>query len=616
MIKSEKKAASSPDSKNLNERIDVFNIIILAIAFISPIIVLPYVVENVFNTPKNVVMLSGVLILIGIYTCRLFTGRPVFICINPTFYSFILLILLNLFSFIYTENMYFTLKAALLNITCLFVFYFVSMNIKNKMPLLLISISAFSGLLVALITWFQFFNHYLLIRWAEPDSMVMGTIGNSNFLGAYLIFPLFAMTCLIFLFNGWYRIFPAIFTVFILMAFLFSRARAGWFGFFISLPIFLFFVKKIYAFSLMGYLKQNTKKAASVFCIFILLIITLVLMMPDKFHNLMNVEKVTNPKTLMLRMNKYIPPSIWLIKESPLFGYGLWSYRSMVYKAQAEINRVNPGYFKNYPNPKPRRVHNEYLEILNDGGIVAAICLVFFLIIIMSHGYGVIRDENAPEMERIITSMCFSSIIAVMLASFFFFSFRLNTTMLMTVMMLGIMEGIYLRKNRIIKKVRFATTGHMSVLFFITLMVLAGILWFGGIRPLRAEMEHFRYKTSMARNDVKSAEIHILKAIELDPHNSEYLLSAAQFYFNLKRDFIKAGEYAERSIIDFNGDVTLYSAYYFKGLIKYRMGIILEAKEAFEKALYYNPTLEEAGEMLSKINEVLKKHDSVTIKLR
>ena len=161
-------------------------------------------------------------------------------------------------------------------------------------------------------------------------------------------------------------------------AFLFTRARAGWLGFFLSLPIFLIFIRKIYSISVLDYIKANPYKILSTAVVLITLLVALWYLAPERLHTQMKFRNVTQSQTLKLRMKKYYRASLWLFEQSPLFGTGLWSYRNMVYKAQAEINKVDPNFFRDYPEPKPRRVHTDYLEILNDGGIIAAAALSLF----------------------------------------------------------------------------------------------------------------------------------------------------------------------------------------------------------------------------------------------
>lgn len=331
----------------------------------------------------------------------------------------------------------------------------------------------------------------------------------------------------------------------------------------------------------------------------------------------MKWKQVGQSLTLKLRVEKYSRASFRLFQENPLFGSGLWSFRNMVYKAQAEINRSDPEFFKNYPEPKPRRVHNEFLEILNDGGLVAAAVLALFVSTVMVHGWRVIQNDDVGTRERIIAAAAFSSIAAILLAALFFFPFRVNTTLFMTALMLGVMESMYLRNFDLLSETCFsAGSGFRLVLAPAALLVLAGFLWHTGAKPLIGELHHFQYTTALTQRNPKKAEEHILKAIEWDRRNTAYCLSAAQLYMGPFKEPGKARDFIERAIVDFNGDVTLYSLYLIKGILKFRMGSVYEARDAFEKALYYYPEFPEAIQKLEEVRKVIKDHDEVMIKFR
>jgi tetratricopeptide (TPR) repeat protein len=330
---------------------------------------------------------------------------------------------------------------------------------------------------------------------------------------------------------------------------------------------------------------------------------------------MMGFRNVTDSKTLKLRMQKYYQASLWLFKQNPPFGTGLWSFRNMVYEAQAKINNVDKDYFVNYPEPKPRRVHNDYLEILNDGGLLAASALLLYLLVVMRHGRRIIRDEKVDFQDRIITATAFCSVIAIMLAAFFFFPFRINSTMFMTVLMMGLMEGIYLSNYGLVSTSE-TKKSEMRFLFIPMVFLLVGAVWFTGIKPFMGEMEHFKYKKALATGKAKEAERFIKKAIDYDPHNSAYCLYASQLYMNVLKEFGKARDFIERAIIDFNGDITRWSIFFIKGLLKFQTGSLYEAQAAFEKSLYYNPTFEIARQKLEEVKKVIKDHDQVLIKFR
>jgi len=306
---------------------------------------------------------------------------------------------------------------------------------------------------------------------------------------------------------------------------------------------------------------------------------------PQRFHTMMGFSNVTNPTSFILRTQKYFQAAWWLFKESPLFGTGLWSYRNLVYDAQAEIERVKGDFFKGYAEPKPRRVHNEYLETLNDGGLLAGLVLLIFVGVVLKHGLAVIRKEDVPLQERIIASAAFYSLVGVLVTALFFFPFRLNSTLFMTVLMMGITEGLYLRHMGLIEKLRPSLPGPRYALLSVVLLFLIAWLYYSGYKPFKGEQEHLGYKKAMATGLFKEAEKSIVKALEYDPDNTLYCLYAAQLYMGPAKDLAKARDMLERAVHLFNGDATKWSLYYLKGQLAFQTGAIMEAKAALEKSL-------------------------------
>ena len=596
--------------------IHFYSATIWVLSLVMPVFVLPEVVDNAFNTPKTLLLLIGVSAMAALYAARFLGGRPVPVPATSVPRILLVLVFLNLFSFFYTENPYFTILAASLNIACLLLFFFVATWVNQTGLTLVLALSALSGLLVSIVTYLQFVGVFVLFKWAYKGMMVMGTIGNSNYLGAYLLFPLFCMLGLVFLLKGKWRLIPLALLLFMLAAFIFTRARAGWVGFFLALPLFFLLLKKVYGISLGTWIRAHGKTLIAGAFVLIALLTAFWYAAPDRLHSMMQFRNVTRSDTLRLRVAKYYPASFWLFKQSPLFGTGLWSYRNLVYEAQAEINQRSGGFFKNYPEPKPRRVHTEYLEILNDGGLVAASALLLFLVVVMRHGWAVIRDDRIDRRDRILASTAFSALVGVLLASFFFFSFRINTTLFMTVLMMGTLESLYIRNTGNIRQVSIPRFPANKALIPVVVLVLVGFVWYTGIRPFKGERAHFAYKEALRKGQPQEAEKHLLRAIELDPHNSAYCLYAAQLYINVIRNFVKANEYIERAIIDYNGDITRWAVHYLKGILKFQSGSLFEARAAFEKALYYNPEFDAARQKLNEVNEVIKNHDRVMIKFR
>lgn len=596
--------------------LNFYFVIASILTFFVPVLVLPYVLDNAFNTPKTVLMQLGVCLMAAVYSIQLFRGKEVSITRSAVPKLILLVILLNFFSFFYTKNDYYTNVAVTMHMTSLLFMYFLSLHLSGRTAFWLLVLTALSGVLVSIETWFEFYDKSVLFQWMTPGSMVIGTIGNSNYLGAYLLFPLLAFTALIFLLKGKLRGVAGALWIFVFAALLFSRARAAWVGVAASVPGFIFSVMKIHGFSLKAYLRSRARHAVIYGVSALVLIGFLWALAPQRFHTMMGFSNVTNPTSFILRTQKYFQAAWWLFKESPLFGTGLWSYRNLVYDAQAEIERVEGDFFKGYAEPKPRRVHNEYLETLNDGGLLAGLVLLIFVGVVLKHGLAVIRKEDVPLQERIIASAAFYSLVGVLVTALFFFPFRLNSTLFMTVLMMGITEGLYLRHMGLIEKLRPSLPGPRYALLSVVLLFLIAWLYYSGYKPFKGEQEHLGYKKAMATGLFKEAEKSIVKALEYDPDNTLYCLYAAQLYMEPAKDLAKARDMLERAVHLFNGDATKWSLYYLKGQLAFQTGAIMEAKAALEKSLQYNPLYTEAKEKLDEVNKVIKEHDKVMIKFR
>ena len=593
-----------------------YPVIACILTLVVPILVLPAILDNAFNTPKTLLMQLGVCIMAAVYSFQLFRGREVAITRSAVPKLMLLVILLNFFSFFYTRNYYYTNVAVTMNVAALLFLYFVSLHLSGRTAFWLLVLTALSGVLVSIETWFEFYDKSVLFTWLTPGSMVVGTIGNSNYLGAYLLFPLLAFTALIILLKGKLRWVAAALWIFVFAALLFSRARAAWVGVAVAVPGFIYSVMRIYRFSPMAYIRSRAKRATLFGVSGLVLIGLLWALAPQRFHVMMGFSNVTNPTTFILRTQKYFQASWWLFKESPLFGTGLWSYRNLVYDAQAELDRVEGDFFKGYAEPKPRRVHNEYLETLNDGGVLAGLVLLIFVGVVLKHGLAVIRREDIPMQERMIASAAFYSLVGILMAALFFFPFRLNSTLFMTVLMMGITEGLYLRHMGLIEKLRPTIPGPRYILLSVVLLLLIGWLYYNGYKPIKGELEHLGYKKAMATGLFKEAENHIVKALEYDPDNTLYCLYAAQLYMGPAKDLAKARDLLERAVHLFNGDATKWSLYYLKGQLAFQTGAIMESKAALEKSLQYNPLYTEAKQKLDEVNKVIQEHDRVMIKFK
>jgi O-antigen ligase len=138
-----------------------------------------------------------------------------------------------------------------------------------------------------------------------------------------------------------------------------------------------------------------------------------------------------NANTFGYRL-KYWQAAVEIWKNSPLIGVGFDGYRSMVYEAQAKINDRTKNFFVDYIDPKPRRVHNEYLQALVDGGILYAFVYFGFIAWVMAKSYGAARMN--PTIRGIWCAQ-----LSILTAASFFFTFRVVDTAMLFHINLGVL---------------------------------------------------------------------------------------------------------------------------------------------------------------------------------
>ena len=582
-------------------------IVLMGLIFFAPLLVIPSVLDDGFETPKAALILAGVLLCIAATCIKWFRNQEVSKSTSVTPGIILLLFAINALTFFYTENPYYTKAAVILNVGSLLVFIFVYQNADECLSVWFFIALAVSGVIVAVLTIFQAADHFILFESNTPGSVITSTIGNSNTLGVFLIFPSIVLMGIWFIVEGKVRWIVCAFLVVVLAAVMIARARASWIGLGGATILFVLLMSKIHNVSLLRFAPFPRRKVIYGTIAIIIVLGASLCLIPKRGRPGLTLENITDQTSFNLR-KKYWQASwhLWAGK-SPVLGTGLWSYRNLVYDSQAELELKKPGFFADYDNPKPRRVHNEYLEILNDGGVIAACALLLFICVVMGHGYQVIQDDSLNKNARVVSATAFATVSGIMVTAIFFFTFRISITLFMTSMMLGIMEGIYIRSYRLLGRCRGSVFLSGHVMLPIVLAVLAATFWYGGYRPVKGEWEHRKFKISLAKKARNEAEKHLLNALSLDPQNTVYCFDAACFYMVTKVDLPLSKKYLSRSLVFFNGDVERWTIHYLNGVLSGRLGNTVAASKEFEKAVYYNPVYEPAIKELQQVKDYLKK---------
>ena len=403
------------------------------IIYISAFLVPLFVYNGAFNPfemPKNVIIEGAAILLFAHF--MFFDNWKAKLKQAITFDWLVLaLIFLNFANFYYTQNPYYTRIASMLNISCLLIAYFVSWYVKDLKVLLIVIVCA--GVIEAAIVLCQANGYFPVVEFGKGfvPSNLPGTVGNSNYAAAYMILPFFAGIAFYFRKDQSLRYLLPVAIIFLGVVAL--RGRSAWVGFFVGLMFFIWM--------LMKYRVTTIWELSRVLVLIAVCISVAVISVPSRERDKLTPDSILDASSLSCRV-KYWRASWELIKEYPLLGSGLWSYRNLVYEGQAKILEKDPSYFTNYDR-KPRRAHNDYLEALNDGGVVAGAMLLCFIITIYRYGMIVVM---ASELRFVMVALL-SGLTAYLGSAVFFFPFRLNTTMFSVSVLIGMIVGMYRNEN-------------------------------------------------------------------------------------------------------------------------------------------------------------------------
>jgi len=302
--------------------------------------------------------------------------------------------LLTLLNPLWAINPYYCHKAVIINLSCFFIFWLISKHPEWVKPILVVIV--LSGVVVSVETLVESTGK----TWFFPKyNGINSTLGNSNFLGAYLLFPIFACLAL----PQFYLLLLGVF----LPALYFTGCRASCLGFAVGIAIL----------ALRACPKNRLRLSIWGAVSILTVIVGLTVYRPDTL----------DPESLQYRL-KYWQAALEIIEKNPIAGIGFSGYRSAVYEAQGEILRKNPGWMQEY-DQKPRRAHSLYLEAVVDGGLIWAVALFGFF------GWVLVKKHSM----RMLPVWC--GVIAVLVDGVFFFPAKIIVTWLYLWVFLGVLNA-------------------------------------------------------------------------------------------------------------------------------------------------------------------------------
>lgn len=489
-------------------------------------------------------------------------------------------------------------------------YFFIRNNITIKIELKsFIKIFFLTSLLVSLYTLIQYYDYDPYLKGL---SYLSSTIGQKNWISNYLA-----------------MIFPIVFSYFLLeelkknkityyfllsiiyMTLMICQSRGIWISILLTAILAVYIIFK---FNLLKIFHKNKK------WLVLLLVTFLIITIIYSTDNLLNKSAITVKERAMSTFDEQDPSInsrmlIWrttfeMIKDKPIFGSGIGTFRMNYLDYQGKLLEKNPNYIKYYT--KSGDAHNEYLQIWAELGIIGLglFLLIFYFVY---HAVFNFYRRNKNGEDRLIILGLITGITCFMIHSLFTFPLHVPVLGAIFFIIVGLTvkyaEDYNVLENyvpkKMIKKINLSLNPKIKIMFFLVLSIAMILLidWLV-IKPYVAEIYYFKGIVNNENGSYIDAASNFEYSAQLDPYNGRILHASGTAYFNLMI-YDKAEEILQRTkkyIIDVN-------TYNNLGLLYSRLKKYLKAEEEFKKAIYLNPKFDKAFYDLGYLYFIQEKYD-------
>ncbi|MCK4532149.1 O-antigen ligase family protein [bacterium] len=389
------------NKKNLDICDQIIEKGLIGLVFFLPLVFNPYL-NDVFSLPKACLFICFLLILGTTWLIKttetatiilpiISLKKPLNIAILVYFISILAAVLYSTNIYISLWGMYLFYFEGFICISgCIFLYFLVINNLSFHKIEKIISFLFIGGALVSLYGIFQHFG-LDFVKWSfSPQERVCSTLGNPNFLGAYLIMlvPL-TLSRIIKKVKIYYLLLLLLFFT----CLIFTYSRAAWLGLSGSILLWIILTRKIILF----YVPKKILYLTGIIILFIIVFLSFYKLTPRKnLHSnifspvIERINSITNLKErdIASRLSGW-KSCLKMIKNNPILGMGqdtfginFRRYMSPAYETFSRRN-VNAGY-----------AHNEFLQIIVTRGIIGLIIYLFLLFTFFKTGIKIINKKD------------------------------------------------------------------------------------------------------------------------------------------------------------------------------------------------------------------------------
>ncbi len=509
-------------------------------------------------------------------------------------YIFLFILIMSI-SLLISKHTIVSFREYIIFISYFFIYFLTLNNIGNRKEFDSFIILFFiTSSLVALYT---ILHYYGFIPYLKEFGPVISTIGQKNWTSNYLalIFPIMFSYFLLEKLKR-KKIFYFVALSIVYATLMICQSRGIWISISLTLIFAIFIILK---FNLLKTFQENKKWLITL--LFTFLIITFIY----STDNPLNKSAITVTERAISTFDEQDPSInarllMWrttfeMIKDKPLFGSGIGTFKMNYLDYQAEFLQDNPSYIKYWAHAG--EAHNEYLQIGAELGIIG---LGIFLSIIFIFYNLILKylKKESRDNEKIIVFGLLMGITCFLIHSLFSFPLHVSALGSAFFIIVGL-TIVYLKDFRFSefgnskkgnKNVIKRQSSRLTILFtililLVTIFVIDSLV----IRPYLAEVYAYKGRGNLAFAKYNNALSDFEYAAKLDPYNGRILLNLGATYYNL--GFFEEAEKTLQQSKEYYNDRNIYRNL---GLCYMKLERFQEAEEEFKHAIYLDPKFTKA----------------------
>ena len=510
--------------------------------------------------------------------------------LNLPIFLFILIMSISLFE---SKFLIVSLRDYVIFLSYFLIYFLVINNIKNEQEFY--SFIKLFFIISFIISIYTIIQYYGLDPYLRELGALTSTIGQKNWIPNYLalIFPI------IFSFFLLEEIKKNKILLFLLLSVIYTtimicQSRGIWIS--ISLTL-VFVIYIVIRFNIYEIFKKNKK------WLIILLSTFLIITIIYSTDNPLNKSLLTLPQRALSTFDEKDPSIntrflIWkntlqMIKDKPLFGSGIGTFKMNYLDYQAEFFKDNPDYIKYYTFP--REAHNEYLQIGAELGLLGLGLFIAIIFIFYSTVLNFLKKEQNNK-NRLVGWGLLVGISCFLIHSLFTFPLHVPALGSTFFSIMGL-TTIYVKdfnlsqfkKEKIAKKFKNKRPTFKIVCSILAVIIMIIAIDSLAIRPFLSEVCSYKGKDNLVEGNYQGALSNFEYGEKLDPYNGNILINLGATYYNLGVYNKVEGIFrrAERYIKDKN--IYLNLGLYYKNTKNYK-----KAEEEFKYAVYLCPKFTKA----------------------